>query len=218
MRITSQYKAFVFDMDGLLIDSETVAFETFQDACIELSIECPFDEYKGCIGTAGKERDKILQRALGGEQHMSALSEIWKRKYSQRIKNRSIPVKKGVHVFLEHLNNYNKPKIVATSTLTSLAEEKLESCGLLHYFDKVIGGETVANPKPCPDIYHRAISSLGFPADQVVAFEDSEFGVLAAHSAGIDVYQIPDLLPPTTTSTKHATGVYRCFDDVLHSS
>lgn len=211
MNALNNYDSFIFDMDGLLIDSERVAFQLFNEASKKFNIHLSFNDYRCCIGTASVQRNQKLQHIIGSHKKAKEIIEYWDFLYHEKVLSEPLPIKDNVIIFLEKLKNSKSTKIVATSTKTDLAITKLRNCGLLSYFDTVIGGDQVIKSKPSPDIYLKAAELSNCPISKIIAFEDSELGVIAAYRAGIDVIQIPDLIPPTYKTRKLTKEIYSSF-------
>ncbi|MEH6446612.1 MAG: HAD family phosphatase [Oceanospirillaceae bacterium] len=188
------FKAAIFDMDGLLLDSEKICMQCFLTACEDVGFVADKDVYISCIGS-NKQRTKQL--LIDGHRDMpyAQICQRWDALYADRAFNQLVPLKAGVKAFLKELSALGVPMGVATSTAYSTAKVKLENAGLLDYFDFVIGGDQVLKSKPHPQIYLNAAQKHNLGVHECVAFEDSENGVLAAHAAAISVIQIPDLVP-----------------------
>jgi len=109
-----------------------------------------------------------------------------------------VPLKEGAIALLDAMARLGLPLAIATSSDTAHALEKLRQAGVLERFRAVIGADQVQRPKPDPSVYLKAAASLGADPRACLALEDSEYGVRAAHAAGMTVIQVPDLIQPTT--------------------
>lgn len=187
----------VFDMDGLLLDSERLAREAFQEACQSMGVCVDSGVYGRCIGTTREATAVILTEALASEDDYRELDRRWETLYQVRVGGSPVPVKAGAHELLNALAGYRIPCALATSTARPLATGKLERAGLISYFSCLICGDETVRGKPHPDPYLAAVAALGTPATSSWALEDSENGVRAAHAAGLRVFQIPDLVTPS---------------------
>ena len=189
-----KFQAAIFDMDGLLLDTERVCMRVFKQACETLQL--PFHEavYLSIIGRNSAGIEKIFRDAYG--EDYDALHAEWRVNYDAIVKHQAIPVKDGVIELLEWLKANNIPTAVATSTHKEVAEAKLRLAGLDKYFKSLTCGCEVAHGKPDPEIYLLAAKRLGIEANQCVAFEDSNNGVRSAVSANMTTFQIPDLVEP----------------------
>jgi HAD superfamily hydrolase (TIGR01509 family) len=192
-----RFEAIIFDMDGLLLDTERIAQSAFLETCRELGV-CGQDElFIRCIGTNQARGREVLRAGLQGQADFLRFEQVWEAKYVERISHGPIPVKEGALELLERVLSLRIPAAVATSTRTARAQEKLRKSGILDRFQTVVGGDQVRNSKPAPDIYLRAAEVLSARPEACLALEDSENGVRAAVSAGMTVVQIPDLVQPS---------------------
>ncbi len=188
-------QAIVFDMDGLLLDTERIALATFEDACRAQGLDVAREVYERCIGTSMKGTREILGSALGYDVY-DRLSHEWFARYGARVSTQAVDVKDGGREILELTRSLRIPVALATSTATELARTKLRLAGLLDFFATIVGGDVVANAKPHPEPYLTAAARLGHAPNRCWAIEDSDNGVRAAHAAGLFVFQVPDLVQP----------------------
>ncbi|MCP4075406.1 MAG: HAD family phosphatase [Gammaproteobacteria bacterium] len=193
----NHFEAIIFDMDGLLLDSEIIGLKTFQQTCEEFNLEDKTDLFIQCIGTNSEATKNILSNGLGLEVDFVTFWGICRSKYHAETKTKAIPLKQGVIDLLQHIKSLQLPVAVATSTHTEFALTKLGNAGIVDFFDMVIGGEQVRNSKPKPDIYLKAVEQLNVEPSNCLALEDSENGVKSALAAGLTVIQIPDLVTPS---------------------
>lgn len=192
-----QFAGVIFDMDGLLLDSERIALAAFVATCEHFSLGDRMDVFLRCIGANRVRGQQVLREGFGEAVDPMEFGRVWDMQYVERISSRPIPLKDGVTALLEHLAQLEIPAAVATSTSSDRATRKLEEAGIHHRFAAVIGGDRVANSKPHPEIYLRAAEALGQRPERCLALEDSDSGVRAAVGAGMTVVQIPDLVQPS---------------------
>lgn len=184
--------AVLFDMDGLLIDSERLALASVEQAAAAISWPIPDAVAHRLIGLGRDNGSRVLLAALGESFPVTPFWGAWYEDYRRRV-GAGVPAKTGATNALEALQAHNVRCAVATSTETTLARRKLEKAGLLPYFDVVVGRDTVAHGKPAPDLYLHAADRLGAPARQCWAFEDSLPGLTAAVAAGARTHWVPDI-------------------------
>ena len=190
------YKAVLFDMDGLLIDSERQFFKSFLETCTEFELPNMQQVFYDCIGLRSVDSSIVLQKALGPLVDLNAFNAAWgDRAEQQRAKG--IPLKSGAHELLSLLKDAGRPCVVATSTRTAHAQQHLQKAGIYDLITHVVGGDQVAKGKPEPEIYLKAAATAGFNAENCAAFEDSDPGTLAAVRSGATTVQVPDLKPPS---------------------
>ncbi|CAH1602660.1 HAD family hydrolase [Vibrio jasicida] len=188
------YQAAIFDMDGLLLDTERVCMRIFQEACEAQNLPFYKDVYLSIIGRNAAGIEVIFRKAYGDD--LDRLHKEWRDRYDAVVKHQAIPVKDGVVELLEWLKEKGIPTAVATSTAKEVAQKKLELAGLSKYFDNLTTGCEVSHGKPDPEIYLLAASRLNVDPTKCIAFEDSNNGVRSAVAAHMVTFQIPDLVQP----------------------
>jgi len=199
------FKAVLFDMDGLLIDSERQFFKSFLQTCAEFDLSNMEQVFYDCIGLRSADSAVVLQKALGHLVDLAAFNAAWDdRAEQQRSKN--IPLKSGAQELLSLLQRAGIPRVVATSTRRQHALHHLQKAGIYDLLTHVVGGDQVSLGKPEPEIYLKAAATAGFDAQDCAAFEDNDPGTLAAVRSGATTVQVPDLKPP---SQKNA-GAWAC--------
>ncbi|GLS90424.1 phosphoglycolate phosphatase [Psychromonas marina] len=190
------YQAAIFDMDGLLLDTERVCLEAFRDACYALSLPFLEQTYLGIIGRNAQGIEEVLSAGYSDKIAYPTLRAAWMDRYHPIVETQAIPVKKGVIELLEWLKSQNIPMAVATSTPKELAITKLKLAGLYGYFEQLSTGCEVKQGKPHPEIFLLAAERLQVSPEQCLVFEDSNNGVRSGIAANMQVFQIPDLVAP----------------------
>jgi HAD superfamily hydrolase (TIGR01509 family) len=198
-------RAVIFDMDGLLIDSERVILECWRVTAAEQSLAVDDTLWLSMVGLHDVGCAELLDGLLGAERTERLTLEC-KRRYDLLVEE-GLPLKTGARELLQDLFDLRVPLAVATSTRGERARIKLARSGIDGYFSHVVTSSDVAHAKPAPDLYLLAAQRLGVPPAECVALEDSEFGVRAATAAGIRVIQVPDLISATDLSRSLATVV-----------
>jgi len=206
--------AFVFDMDGLLFDTERLSRRALHAAADEMGVPLPEDAFFELIGRRMRDIRAKLAIRVGDAALATRLLESSEKHY-QAYLDEGVPIKDGAPELLAWLSSQGRPCAVATSTHTTKAEHKLTSAKLRGHFHAVIGGDQVERGKPAPDVYLRAVSALGVAAADCGVFEDSEPGLHAAHAAGARVVWIPDLAPVNAQTQKLALAKANSLRDVL---
>lgn len=205
-------KAVVFDMDGLLLDTERVYFDCFRTALTILGLPQDDNLFRRLVGTNNVLGRQLLTEGLSGRVTLEEFETAWDKEIAQRLVD-CIPVKPGVRAVAEHLLDQDIPYIIATSTKAEKAHLHLDRAGLGALFPDVVGGDQVAASKPAPDIYLHATARLGHDPATCVAFEDSPNGVRAAHAAGLITVQVPDIVAPD--AELRALGHYIASDIIV---
>jgi HAD superfamily hydrolase (TIGR01509 family) len=208
-------QAVIFDMDGLLLDSERIAFDAFKFACARFNLGDQSKVFMKCIGTNQLAGEKVLYQEFRAIANVSEFIKVWDDRYSALTSQVPIPLKAGAAKLLARLSELKMPMAVATSTKSLRAKAKLEFSGILSYFSVVVGGDQVEQSKPSPEIYWHAAQLLGVPDSNCMVLEDSENGVKAGVAAGMFVIQIPDLVKPTAELLALGAPVRHSLVEVL---
>ena len=187
-------QAVVFDMDGLMLDSERALLGCLAQAGSEAGHDLPEDFLLSLIGSS----DAVTRQRISDRIGAGAVDALLHDSYARYddVVAAGVPHRPGIIDLLDTLAAHGVPRAVATSTRRPLALRKLESAGLLRYFEHVATSSDVAHAKPAPVIYLLAAHKLGVEPAHCLALEDSPTGVRAALAAGMHVIQIPDLLEP----------------------
>lgn len=187
-------EAVIFDMDGLMIDSERVSIACWSQAAAELALPIDAAFWLQLVGLGDRDCELLLREHIDAAQ-MQALYTRCHDLYEARTQQ-GLPLRPGIMELLELLKQHDIPRAVATSTREPRASRKLAACGLLPYFAAVVTSSDVSHPKPAPDIYLLAAAKLGRAPARCLALEDSPAGTRAALAAGMTVIQVPDLVLP----------------------
>jgi HAD superfamily hydrolase (TIGR01509 family) len=185
-------KGIVFDMDGVLIDSEPLHIEAWNEVFAEFNLHFSTEWFHQWIGVSDKNfTNKLIEQyqiPTQGETLLQAKRQVFEAKIAK-----GVPPHKGVKSGLPKLKNFDKA--VATSSNRSGAMLSLKGAGLYHFFKDVITADDVLNHKPNPDCYLKAAQSLGFLPSECIGIEDSVSGIKAAKAAGLFVIGVATSLP-----------------------
>ena len=209
-----KYKAAVFDMDGLLLDTERIFLDAFKKTCKGVGLEFDMSLFVKLIGTNSTRTKELLINGFGKGFDYDSFREAWIGNVADYISHNPIPLKEGAVNVLERIRAIPLPMAVATSTRYNDAAKSLESTGIINYLEFVVAGDQVTQGKPDPEIYLKVADKLGVMPDECIVFEDSENGVKSAHAAGMDVIQIPDLLEPSDELKALGHRIYNSLGDV----
>ncbi|WP_341676044.1 HAD family phosphatase [Niveibacterium sp. SC-1] len=207
--------AFVFDMDGLLLDSERIAFACGQQACENLGVPWRTEVALAMIGRNARDNAALMLSEYGADFPIARHQTEFARLYAAAIDAGEIPLKPGVTTLLDRLDELELPRAVATSTARERAEHKLARVGILDRFDLIVGGDEVQRGKPAPDIFLAAAARLDVAPARCLALEDSNAGIRAALAAGMQVRMIPDLLQPEPDVLAAGVPILASLADVL---
>ena len=210
------FEAVIFDMDGLMLDSERLATESSRIAGKEIGIILSDELLHSLIGLNEHSASRVIEQYVGHPIDHQALSEAFYRDYEQRITTHGIPIKEGLLELMAFLDNNNIRRAVATSTKRELALRKLESANILSHFEHIVAGDDVEHGKPAPDPYLKAASQLNIPVENCLALEDSNNGAMSAISAGMNVIVIPDIKQPSIETRNNALSVLENLHHVIY--
>lgn len=208
-------KAVIFDMDGLMIDSERVTYQEYVKKLAQLGHH-DFDEtlYKQCLG---KNKQGICQVFIDHYGQDFPMQEVWDDVHIgiDESLRKHVPKKKGLENLLQYLKSHHYRTIVATSSSRQRVDEILKNAQLTAYFDDSICGDEVQHGKPDPEIFLTACQKLHVQKQEALVLEDSEAGIMAAYHGGIDVICIPDMKYPEDVYAKKVTKIVESLDDVI---
>lgn len=188
----------LFDMDGLILDTERLGMEVFVSILTGQGHEAQTADqvYRSCVGKSlAKCRAAILKAFPGVD--LDALDRDWAARLDQ-VFLAGMRLRPTARAALEHVAGQGIPMAIVTTTVTKRARHHLEAAGLLDLFRDVVGFDQVTCPKPAPEPYQTGAMRLGLAPAQCAAFEDSDTGVTAATCAGCVTWQVPDLRPAHT--------------------
>jgi len=204
---TGTFKAAIFDMDGLLIDSERAISEAWLAGARELGFALEMADFVRVIGTAAQQSTAMLIEIMGSEQAMRATAARAHALLPQAGGGPVFPLKTGALALLEALHAAAIPCAVASSSSVDEIRHRLGHVDVLKYFRAIAGGNEVTHGKPDPALYLLAAARLGVAPEDCIAFEDSENGARAAQAAGVRVVIVPDLKHPPQDVAARAHGV-----------
>jgi HAD superfamily hydrolase (TIGR01509 family) len=189
--------AVVFDMDGLLVDSEAMFRDATMHVAAELGHVLPLEVFLRMIGLPSEESRKIALDHFGANFPFDAFNAaVWARAKARH--EEGVPLKPGVTELLDHLDRAGIPRAIATSSSHGTVELQLGRRGLKSRFDTIVAAGDYARGKPSPDPYLTASERLAVEPELCLALEDSHNGVRAASAAGMMTVMVPDLLEATS--------------------
>lgn len=210
-------KAVVFDMDGVIFDSEKVYRKHWMITGAEYDIEKGLME-KLCNQMAGATKvrnEKLMKSHFGESFDYNAFREKTMNRMDEEILKNGLEIKPGVMELFEYLKK-KKIKIgLATSTQKERAERNLKNAGILEVFDDIVYGGIVANGKPAPDIYLKACENLSVEPKDAIGIEDSINGVKSSAAAGLYTIMVIDMIAPTEEIKGMANQVYDSLFEVI---
>lgn len=205
-------KAVIFDMDGIIFDSERLVLLCWEKIAQKYNLEGMHEAYLPCIGTNDIRTREIMMNYYGADFPYDDFRKESSAHFHEMVDRDGLPVKKGVRGLLEWLRECNIPVGLASSTRLAVVTEELKQAGLYGFFRSVTGGDQLRRSKPEPDIYLMACEKLGVNPGDTYAVEDSYNGIRSSFSAGMMPIMVPDLLPPTEEMRQKSVIV---ADDLL---
>lgn len=193
----STFEAVVFDMDGVIFDSERMYMRCWTELAEKYGLKDMETPYYASVGTTYARTREIMLAAYGKEFPYEKYAAEAMTVYHARYDGGRLPLKPGVEALLRYLKQTGKKVALASSTERRIVEAELIWAGLRPYFDAVICGDMVLHSKPAPDIFLTACQMLGTAPGRAYAIEDSYNGIRAAAAGGLRPIMVPDLLPAT---------------------
>lgn len=204
--------AAVFDMDGLMLDTEPVYRMAWKRAASDFGHEIDDRLYFRLIGRSNRDAERVLHVIFGEDFPMAEFRARWLEHWKGEVDRRGVSRKPGLDQTLDLLESMGVPKAVATSTEGGDALFTLRRAGLEDRFDGIVTGDQVAEGKPAPDIFLAAAASLGVSPELCIAFEDSDAGTVAARAAGMLTVMVPDMKPPSAEARESASRLLESLE------
>lgn len=201
-------EAVVFDMDGLMLDTEPIYKTAWQSGCRDLGYELDDATYSQLVGRPTIACEQVLLERLGSAFPLERFRQLWPAIWQAVVSSRGIRQKPGLSALLALLRSRNVPAAVATSSEADFTDLSLNRAGLSNVFQAIVTGDQIERGKPAPDIYLAAAAKLGVRPDRCVALEDSESGAVAASTAGMVTLLVPDWVVPSQVARQAATEVF----------
>ena len=207
--------AAIFDLDGTLLDTERLSRDGWQWALSKFGYALSNEKYEPSIGRTAEDTCNLWRKEFGSAVPVEEANTLRLQYIDEHLDQLDELIKPGVLPLLDHLEGLNIPMAVATSSDQTFANRKLKASNLLERFPVVVTADQVMQGKPSPDIYLEAAQQLSVKPDQCIVFEDAEDGIKAAYSAGMTVFVVPDLKPPSELSKTMVSGVLRDLENAI---
>ncbi len=188
-----QIRALIFDFDGLMLDTETVEYQSWQEIFHKFGAELPVEVWGQAVGRGFSEEFEpfsYLEGVLGHEVDRAALSAARTRRDRELLAGR--PLLPGVEMYIRDARSMGMQVAIASSSTYEWVHSHLEPYGLQASFDAISTSDDVKHTKPHPDVFLAALNALDVESKEAIVLEDSPNGVLAAKRAGIFVVAIPN--------------------------
>lgn len=211
-----QYQAVVFDMDGVIFDTERLVIEFWKEVAKKHNIPNIEHTCIQCLGTNRVRTREIFLENYGADfpydPYRAEVTELFNTHY----KGVPLPTKPGVRELLSYLQEQDIKVGLASSTAQHLVRDEIGTAGLLPYFQTLVCGDMVEHSKPAPDIFLKACEILNAAPTKSIAIEDSFNGIRSAHCAGMTPIMVPDQVQPTDEIRALAFHVMPSLLDVLN--
>lgn len=186
-------KGAIFDMDGLMFDTERLALEGWLSAAETLNYPITAVTVSKIRGVNVATSRQIFKEEFGNHVDYDVAKQYRDEYVNRKIEENGVPVKTGLHVLLKYLKDSKVKMAVATSSSREHAERYLKDALVYEYFDAMVFGNEVKNGKPAPDIFLKAAKCLSLKPEECVVFEDSPYGIKAAYGAKTKIIGVQDL-------------------------
>lgn len=208
-------KVVIFDMDGLMFDTERLVMQANIEAFAEENIPFSEEEYFKMIGRTDAAIEAEFKRLAGNPEIGEKIWHNANVKYWHMANSSALKKKDGLNEVLDTLEGFGIDCYVASSSTRHDVEKLLKATQTDYYFKGIVGGDEITKSKPDPEIFEKALLLSGCPAEEVMILEDSPAGVNAADAAGIDVIMVPDLVAPDEETFSKVVAVVPTLVDVL---
>lgn len=189
-------RGILFDMDGVLLDSETLSLDAFVMGAKDLGHDMPLEFARQMIGLPGDACARLVIETYGSDIDLKRLFQAQDKRLHDLVEAGALVMKEGVVPLLDYLDSKKLPRAIATSSSRARADAHLRHVGIFERFDAIVTRDDVTRGKPDPEPYLRAAQAIGVDPKSCLAVEDSHNGARAAHAAGIRVLVVPDLMQP----------------------
>ena len=195
----------IFDMDGLLFDTEKIWQRKWHDIADEMGVTLP-EEFKNEItGSSGPFMNSVVMKYYHVEDGAEIIKDCYERVHEEA--QRHVDMKKGVVEILDYLKENGFLIAVASSSSRKQILHNIQSAGIQNYFDAIVSGVELKRGKPAPDIFLKAAEQIKCRPEDCYVFEDAINGVTAGHAAGCKTVMIPDMLTPDEETIKKTVMV-----------
>ena len=187
-------KLVIFDVDGTLVDSESVYVKAALKNIEVNHYNIPMSAIMGIIGQNRVAGRKLIESTQDDSFNYDKYIKDFEKIRNQILENEPYKLKKGALNILNYCKIHNIKMAIATSTARDKQSKVLTELGIIDYFDYMVFGDEIKNSKPAPDIYLKVYEHYNIDKDEMIIYEDSKNGILSAHNAGIRVVYIKDIV------------------------
>ena len=210
-----EFSAVIFDMDGIIFDSERGVIECWKEIAEKYDIKDIEASCIKCTGTNSQRTKEIMHEIYGEYFPYDEYAAEASRMFHEKYDGGKLPVKKGAENILRYLKERNVKTALASSTRKEVVVNELRDAGLLEYFDEIVTGDMVKRSKPAPDIFLLACEKVGAEPSNAYAIEDSYNGIRSASAGGLRPIMVPDILGPDEEMESLSEVVLNDLDEVI---
>jgi len=197
-------KAVIFDMDGVIFDSERAVIEAWKEVAGQYGVPDIESYCIQCLGMNASEARKRFTEIYSEKYDYDRLRDEKTQKVIKMFEDGKVGLKPGITELLVFLRTHSYKTAVASSTREAAVRRELTSADIIQYFDEIVTGDMVEKSKPDPEIFAKACEKLNVRPDQSIGIEDSFNGVRSSSSAGLYTIMVPDMIQPDEEIKKTA--------------
>lgn len=209
------FKLIIFDMDGLMFDTEAVMLRAFLEVTGENGFKGTKEQFISLLGLNSSDIQKKYIEFYGPDTDAGALYRMCGERKLDILEKEGIPVKKGLTELLDEVDRLGIKKAVASSSDKKMIMDNLVRAGLSKRFDYILSARDLKRGKPYPDIFLQVCEEMQTAPEETLVLEDSDNGVRAAVSGNIPVIQIPDLIKPSPDLREKCLAVRSSLYEVI---
>lgn len=208
-------KAVIFDMDGLIFDSERLYAKANVKTAKTLGLDKDEAYFYQFVGIGAQDMAERMKEAFDDDL-VDEFFRLGEEDAHELLLHGEVPTQPGLYELLDYLDDAGIEKVIASSSEVYMIDVMTKNAGIRDRFSAIHGGDQVKQTKPAPDIFELAWSNLGVSKEETLVLEDSINGVLAAHAAGIPVIMVPDTVEPTDEVRDKALAVVNNLSEVAN--
>ena len=202
-------KGVLFDMDGVIFDTEKVYLDSWTKVCRDYGYDLKRETYISVMGTGRENTIVTFKKALGDDIPMDDMYKDKDKLIREAVESGDVPLKPGVVEILTYLKEHNIKIALATSAKRWRADTQLKNAGINDFFEAVVCGDEISKLKPNPEIFLKAAQKLGLNPEECIVVEDSTAGIKAAYSAGMYGIHVEDLKEADDTIKKYCRANFK---------
>lgn len=205
-------KLVIFDMDGLMFDTEAVTLNAYLDVLEQMGYEPSREQYLTYLGLNRPAIIAGYRKSFGEDAPVEEMYDAVGARKMELLRTKGMPVKPGLSYLLDYIEEKGIDKVIASGSEADVIEENLRNAGMAHRFSHFVSTRQIPRGKPFPDVFLAICEQMGVKPCEALVFEDSENGVRAALAAGIPVINVPDMIPIAEEYQTQCLAVLKTLD------